>query len=72
MKLSGHSDIPLEQLLPRVGSLYKLVIAASQRAQEVAEGAPSLVADPSDKPTITSLTEILRGKVTVRVKDATT
>ncbi len=69
MKQAGHAEIPIDQLLPRMGSLYKLVVVASRRAQELAEGAPTLIADPTNKPTITALIEVLRGKVSYRVKE---
>jgi DNA-directed RNA polymerase omega subunit len=69
MKASGHTDISTEQLLPRGGSLYKLVTTASLRAQELGGGATPLVAEVSDKPAVTALLEILHGKVTARVKD---
>ena len=43
---------PLEKLLPSAkGSIYKLILLASQRALELAEGAPRLIEYPSsDKP----------------------
>jgi DNA-directed RNA polymerase omega subunit len=45
-------------------SVYKLVILASQRALEIAEGQPKLVeANSSVKPSTISLREIASGKV---------
>lgn len=45
-------------------SVYKLVILATKRALEIAEGAPQLVeADGNVKPTTIALREIAEGKV---------
>jgi DNA-directed RNA polymerase omega subunit len=45
-------------------SIYKLVILASKRALEIAEGQPKLVeADASVKPSTVALTEIAGGKI---------
>jgi len=56
---------PLEKLLDKTNnSLYKLVILASRRALEIAEGQPKLVvADASVKPSTVALQEIFEGKV---------
>ncbi len=57
--------IALEDLLDKSnGSIYKLVILASKRALEIAEGQPKLVAtNVSTKPSTTALYEIAAGKV---------
>ena len=57
--------VPLERLLDKTGSsIYKLVILASKRALEIAEGQPKMVnADPSTKPSTVALFEIADGKV---------
>ena len=57
--------VELEQLLDKSeGSIYKLVILASNRALEIAEGQPKLVAaNPSVKPSTVALYEIAQGKV---------
>lgn len=54
-----------EKLLGRsLGSIYKLVILASQRALEIAEGQPRLVEDPAGaKPSTVALHEIAEGKI---------
>jgi len=56
---------PLEKLLDKAeGSLYKLVILASKRALELAEGAPKLTnSNEGAKPTSIALAEIAEGKV---------
>lgn len=57
--------VPLEKLLDKSnGSIYKLVILASKRALEIAEGQPKLVdIDSSIKPSTIALYEIAEGKV---------
>ena len=57
--------VPLEKLLDRTEmSVYKLVIAASKRALEIAEGQPKLVEAVSTiKPSTVALNEIAEGKV---------
>ncbi|MDD5500552.1 MAG: DNA-directed RNA polymerase subunit omega [Candidatus Omnitrophota bacterium] len=54
-----------ERLLGKsCGSIYKLVILASKRALEIAEGKPKLVEDElSTKPSTVALHEIEQGKV---------
>jgi DNA-directed RNA polymerase omega subunit len=57
--------VPVEKLLDKCdGSIYKLVIVASKRALEIAEGQPKLVnVSPSVKPSTIALYEIAAGKV---------
>lgn len=57
-----------EQLLDKsMGSIYKLVILASKRALEIAEGQPKLVADDASvKPSSVALHEIAAGKIEAR------
>lgn len=55
--------VPLEDLLKQGGSLYKLVLVASKRALELAEGAPKLVAMDAAKVSTIALEEIRQGKV---------
>jgi len=54
-----------EKLLDKsMGSIYKLVILASKRALEIAEGQPKLVADDASvKPSTVALHEIAAGKI---------
>ncbi|HNW38836.1 MAG TPA: DNA-directed RNA polymerase subunit omega [Candidatus Omnitrophota bacterium] len=50
-----------------MGSIYKLVILASKRALEIAEGQPKLVDDDASvKPSTVALHEIEAGKVEAR------
>lgn len=57
--------VPIEKLLDKSNnSLYKLVILASRRALEIAEGQPKLVeASSSAKPSTIALLEIAANKV---------
>jgi len=57
--------IPLEKLLDKSNhSIYKLVILASKRALEIAEGQPKLVeVDAAQKPSAVALLEIASGKI---------
>jgi len=57
--------VALEKLLDKTGySIYKLVILASKRALEIAEGQPKLVVmNSAIKPSTVALYEIADGKV---------
>ena len=58
--------VPIENLLDKTqGSIYKLVILASRRALEIAEGQPTLVglSLATTKPSTIALHEIADGKV---------
>jgi len=57
-----------EKLLDKsLGSIYKLVILASKRALEIAEGQPKLVSDDASvKPSTVALHEIAAGRVEAR------
>jgi DNA-directed RNA polymerase subunit omega len=57
------AQVPIEELLKRCGSVYKLVILAARRAKEVADGAAPLVETAHRKVTSVALEEILQGKV---------
>ena len=57
------TQVPIEELLKRCSSIYRLVILAAKRAKEVAEGAPSLIETSQRKITSIALEEILHGKV---------
>jgi len=57
--------VALERLLDKCNSsIYKLVIVASKRALEIAEGQPKMVDLPvNTKPSTIALNEIAAGKV---------
>jgi DNA-directed RNA polymerase omega subunit len=60
--------VPLENLLDKTEhSVYKLVIMASKRALEIAEGQPRLTnVDSALKPSTIALHEIAEGKLHCR------
>ena len=63
-------DLPVDSLLNKVGSAYKLVILASRRAIELSEGATKLVEAPLDAHvTNIALKEILEGKISYKIKE---
>ena len=64
------AQVAIEELLKRCGSVYRLVILASKRAKEIAEGAPPLVETPHRKVTSIALEEILQGKVLYKPQEA--
>lgn len=57
------AQVPIEELLKRCGSVYKLVILAAKRAKELADGSPALVETLQRKATSIAIDEILQGKV---------
>lgn len=64
------AQVPIEELLKRCGSVYRLVILAAKRAKEVAEGSPLLVETSQQKVTSIALEEILQGKVLYKTEAA--
>jgi DNA-directed RNA polymerase omega subunit len=64
-------DMPIDKLLDKTGSIYKLVILASRRALELTDGAASRLvdADPELKAQDIALKEILEGKITYKKKE---
>ena len=57
--------VPIEKLLGKCDdSIYKLVVMASKRSLEIAEGQPKLVSTPAaTKPSTSALYEIAEGKL---------
>jgi len=63
-------DVPIDKLVNKVKSAYKLTIMASARAIELAEGATPLVEVKHGTNSLnTALEEILAGKITYKVKE---
>ena len=59
--------IPMEEILNKTNSIYKLVILASRRAAELNSGAGNLInAGPNIKPSVLALEEIRQGKVRIK------
>jgi len=54
---------PIDELLKRCPSIYKLVVVAAKRAKELSEGAPKLVETDHKKVSSVALEEIRQGKV---------
>jgi DNA-directed RNA polymerase omega subunit len=63
-------DVPIDKLMGKTNSVFKLVILAARRAGELNEGAAKLI-DGSDhaKPGTIALKEILEGKVSYKIKE---
>lgn len=55
--------IPLEKLIRKDTSLYKLILTAAARANELAQGAGPLVQTSSKKVSTIALEEIAAGKI---------
>ena len=66
------SQVAIEELLKKSGSVYKLVILAAKRAKELAEGSPPLVETSHHKVTSIALEEILQGRVFNKAEAAET
>lgn len=62
--------IPLEKLAKKDTSLYKLILAAAARANELAQGAQPLVRTSSRKISTIALEEIMAGKVYYKHRDS--
>lgn len=60
------SYVPLEKILKKDTSLFKMILAAAARANELAQGAQPLVTTTSKKVSTIVLEEIAAGKVTYR------
>ncbi len=63
------TQVAIEELLQRCGSVYRLIILAAKRAKEVADGSPPLVVSSHKKVTSIALDEILQGKVLYKVDE---
>lgn len=58
--------IPLEKLARKDTSLFKLILTAAARANELAQGAPPLIQTSSKKISTITLEEIAAGKLNYR------
>ncbi len=57
-------DFSVEDLRDKADSLYRLVIVAARRANQLTKTEPhSLIGGRSEKPTIVALREIMEGKL---------
>ena len=65
--------ITVEDCLDNVDSRFELVLTATKRARQIANGAEPMVEEENDKPTVIALREIAEGFVnaeSVDVQDA--
>lgn len=56
--------ITVEDCLSQVDNIFQLVLIASKRARQLANGAEAMVEWENDKPTVVALREIAEGYVT--------
>ncbi|MCG8463315.1 MAG: DNA-directed RNA polymerase subunit omega [Xanthomonadales bacterium] len=56
--------ITVEDCLNRVGNRFELVLTATSRARQLANGAEALINEEDDKPTVLALREIASGAIT--------
>ncbi len=61
------SYVPLEKMIQQCPNIFKLVLGAAERANELNEGAEPLVKSASNKVTTVALEEIVAGKVKIEV-----
>lgn len=55
--------VPLEKMIDKNPSIYKLVLVAAERANELLEGSKPLIETQSKKSTTIALQEVFEGKV---------
>jgi DNA-directed RNA polymerase subunit omega len=61
--------LTVEDCLPMVGNRFDLVLLASRRARQLANGAEAFVEADNDKPTVIALREIAAGLMTEEILD---
>ncbi len=61
--------ITVEDCLDNVDNRFELVLTATKRARQIANGAEPLVAEDNDKPTVIALREIAEGLITAERVD---
>jgi DNA-directed RNA polymerase subunit omega len=59
--------ITVEDCMQNVENLFELVLVASKRARQLANGAPTELDWENDKPTVMALREIAAGNVTPEI-----
>lgn len=63
------NSVPMEKIMMKGSSVYKMVIVAAKRALEISNGLPRLVeCSTKEKPSMVALREIAAGKVALKVK----
>ncbi len=63
--------ITVEDCLEHVDNLFDLVLVAAKRARRIANGAPVLVDEDNDKPTVIALREIAEGLISPDILNET-
>ncbi|MCZ6770950.1 MAG: DNA-directed RNA polymerase subunit omega [Proteobacteria bacterium] len=61
--------VTVEDCLPSVDNRFDLVLVASRRARQIAQGAHPLVDVDNDKPTVVALREIAAGLMNQEILD---
>ena len=56
--------ITVEDCVDQIGNMFELVLVASKRARQLANGAEAMVEWENDKPTVVALREIAEGYIT--------
>jgi len=62
--------VTVEDCLDHVDNRFELVLLASRRARQIAQGKEPMVDLENDKPTVVALREIAEGKINNAVLDA--
>jgi DNA-directed RNA polymerase subunit omega len=55
--------VTIEDCLEKIPNTFQLITVAAKRAKQIANGAPVLVEEENDKPTVLALREIAEGLV---------
>lgn len=61
--------VTVEDCLDHVDNRFELVLLASRRARQIAQGKEPMVPLENDKPTVVALREIAEGKISNEVMD---
>ncbi|RKZ97448.1 MAG: DNA-directed RNA polymerase subunit omega [Gammaproteobacteria bacterium] len=61
--------VTVEDCLDNVQNRFELVMVATKRARQIANGQEPLVEDENDKPTVIALREIAEGKIGPEILD---
>ena len=59
--------ITVEDCLNNIDNRFEMVLTATKRARQIANGADPLVEEENDKPTVVALREIAQGHVNASV-----
>ena len=64
--------VTVEDCLKNVSNRFELVMVATKRARQIANGQEPLVEEENDKPTVIALREIAEGKIGPEILDEVT